>query len=220
MNFELGNNILKEVRDRHRMHKSLDKEYCNRGDWAPEGTFVGNPYEGQSEARWMEFTRRHLRRNCYNVWARFRVQHGLHRVFDSNDLARAAGEKVLRTEHYYCLASIGGLANHHFCVAGYIPDNGSPNSVEDMSDYDGSALVIDPWMNICCNFTEYHVKAKQKFMFWSFHDKRVIKQDTVFDPIDWAFVVPFFTGPLRFELHEVQLPEDRLYSMKSAATRL
>lgn len=219
--------ILREIRKQHRTNKSLDKEY-EREEWKADSLvtqlFYGNPYENQPEARdwgWcIDAMRRQHRRNHYNAWAEPRVRVlRSHRTFGSIDLARLAGERVQSDEHSYCLASIDGLANHHFCVAGYHPHDGSPKSVQDMSNEDTEALIIDPWMNVCCKFSDYPVQAKLKLMKWSFKGKRIRRRGTVFNPIDWEFVLPFFTGPLTFEIHEVRLEGNRLRLTKPATQR-
>jgi hypothetical protein len=104
------------------------------------------------------------------------------------------------------IGRVGDRMGHAFCVADYEPNTDSPSCIEKMACEDRlGALVIDPWMNIVCKFSEYPATIKEKTLRWELSGKYVvdvsaIAADGPYNVIySTEFIGSLFYAPLRFE---------------------
>lgn len=124
------------------------------------------------------------------------------------EMAQMAGRFAEQAGSVVHLCGIESPGDHMFCAVDFPRDVRRPAHVEnmDMEVFNfPEALVIDPWMNICCHFKDYPREAKFKLMEWSDDGKWIWyargKNDTVLvNPgLDPQYQNGFFReGPLRF----------------------
>jgi hypothetical protein len=122
------------------------------------------------------------------------------------EMAQMAGRFAVQAGSGAHLCGIEPPGDHMFCAVDYPRDARRPAHVEDMAIcYYEEALVIDPWMNICCHFKDYPERARLKLKEWSRDGKFIMYGK---GQNDFALVNPgldpgyqngfFRLGPLRF----------------------
>lgn len=193
MEKETGDRILKEIRDRKGgiLPRPYDREYRISNPienyWLPEGS-LGIP-KGDPRKKKYE-------RSAANIFVR-EICPGLSSKTYAKlakKRARAAGAGSV------CIGVVNDpLVSHHFCVVDYSPHKYHAESVQEMPNAlcSKNALIIDPWMNISCNFHEYPAFIIKKLCKWSCNEKYIVRNGKLYDA-SLPFLQRILSGRLEF----------------------
>lgn len=134
-----------------------------------------------------------------NIWESYNTPAG-----NCFPMAMRAAALAIHAGHQAMIGKIQDPGDHAFCVVDFPANASCPIYVRDMCWYAlEKTWIIDPWMNICCEFRNFPAEAKAKFKKWSGRGKRVMygkEKWEAHDPIHPAYSNGFFmTGPLRFD---------------------
>lgn len=212
MEQEIGDKILQETRDAYRENKPVDKHYVLTGDQENDAALRAKA----------------ARRNQLNddIFRFIRGDyHGAPRVYMANPsffMASFAAQKAHESQYTTTTCDIDTVySTHTFCVADFYQRDNLPKCLQDIvpNEYNRSAWVIDPWMNISCRYTDYKSQVLMKFMKWSAIGKHVTRFRI--DPALPNWISLFFTGQLQIGLpREPELRAERFLTTKRARGRL
>lgn len=181
----LAADILREIRCQYRFgYKSSDKIY------------VLNDLQKKDEFLVAKATKRNKHRLVSEFLLSKKHDDVCHLLGNALEMSIQTAQLVKKHKKAVHIGKICAPGNHTFCIVGYPPGVPSPESIRFMyKRCYKDAWVIDPWMNVSCPFTEYPLRAANKFANWSIQGKHIIfgrKEPKPYDPVDRVYVDIFF----------------------------